>query len=339
MTYSKYFNNDFSSVRPLPLSVTVKGTNTIKKGWNGALEGISMAPVIPTLYGLASPADLFTVDLSEAKTVPMQAIVLAGGEGKRMRPLTELVPKPLVPVDDMPLADFSLDLLEAAGVTRVIMNTLYLAEQIQDYATGRNRRLDNATEYTTVNQSELKNPLSGSFLRVLSTALNGPTFISNADTIIMPTQGRYDTLNPFLALAQEHNESGNDATLLMCHRDHAIGHDGPADYSVNDDGALVWEDSKTGNADHVYMGAAIITPSFVRRVVKEKLLDRGCNQAGGTVESSAVHKLFSKFADPKTRVMQGVGVAVHNGAYYDVANPEMLEQAERAVASLPVRNL
>jgi mannose-1-phosphate guanylyltransferase/phosphomannomutase len=48
----------------------------------------------------------------------MKAVILAGGEGTRLRPLTLGTPKPIVPIVDRPLLKHQLDLLASAGVTR-----------------------------------------------------------------------------------------------------------------------------------------------------------------------------------------------------------------------------
>lgn len=66
-----------------------------------------------------------------------KAFILAAGFGKRMRPLTETTPKPLLQIGGRTLLDHTLDRLEAAGVEDVVINTHYLAEQIEEHLAGR----------------------------------------------------------------------------------------------------------------------------------------------------------------------------------------------------------
>lgn len=58
-------------------------------------------------------------------------MILAAGLGKRMRPLTNTVPKPLLPVGDSTLIELHLNKLAQAGINDVVINTSYLAEKIE----------------------------------------------------------------------------------------------------------------------------------------------------------------------------------------------------------------
>lgn len=63
----------------------------------------------------------------------MKAMILAAGFGNRLRPLTETTPKPLLEVGGKPLLQYHLEALAAAGITDIVINTSWLAEQIEDY--------------------------------------------------------------------------------------------------------------------------------------------------------------------------------------------------------------
>ena len=60
-------------------------------------------------------------------------VVLAGGTGTRLRPYTTVLPKPLMPVGDMPVLEILLRRLAAAGLTRVNLAVGHLAELIEAY--------------------------------------------------------------------------------------------------------------------------------------------------------------------------------------------------------------
>src|SRR5919201_5902881 len=63
----------------------------------------------------------------------MKAVVLVGGEGTRLRPLTETIPKPLVPLVDRPFLAQLLDRLRAAGVDEVLLSSPYLGHRFEEF--------------------------------------------------------------------------------------------------------------------------------------------------------------------------------------------------------------
>ena len=64
----------------------------------------------------------------------MRALLLAAGFGSRLRPLTDTIPKCLVPVHGRPLLDYWLDLVFEGGVDRALLNTHYLADKVRSHA-------------------------------------------------------------------------------------------------------------------------------------------------------------------------------------------------------------
>lgn len=65
--------------------------------------------------------------------VPRRALLLSGGLGTRLRPLTETMPKCLVPIQGRPVLGYWIDMLLDAGVERILINTHYLPDQVRDY--------------------------------------------------------------------------------------------------------------------------------------------------------------------------------------------------------------
>jgi mannose-1-phosphate guanylyltransferase len=63
----------------------------------------------------------------------MKAAILAGGKGTRIRPITDTVPKPMIPIINKPVIEFLIDLLKNHGFDQVIVTTSYLASDIENY--------------------------------------------------------------------------------------------------------------------------------------------------------------------------------------------------------------
>src|SRR3989338_2775178 len=66
-------------------------------------------------------------------TFPTKAVILAGGRGTRLKPITDTVPKALVDVHGRTLTEHLLDLLKKHGVKEVFLSVGYLKEKIKDY--------------------------------------------------------------------------------------------------------------------------------------------------------------------------------------------------------------
>ena len=65
--------------------------------------------------------------------LPVDAVLMAGGKGQRLRPLTEKTPKPLLPVGDKTIIDYNVDNLLSYGVEHIHVTTNYLAEQLEEH--------------------------------------------------------------------------------------------------------------------------------------------------------------------------------------------------------------
>ena len=74
------------------------------------------------------------LDLSEVKALlPVEAVLMAGGRGERLRPLTADTPKPLLPVRGKAIIDHNIDALMACGIERIFVTVNYLREQLEDH--------------------------------------------------------------------------------------------------------------------------------------------------------------------------------------------------------------
>lgn len=68
----------------------------------------------------------------------MKAIILAGGRGRRLRPITDYVPKPLIPIKNVPIIEWQLRYLKKSGIKEVIICTGYKQGMIESYLDSKN---------------------------------------------------------------------------------------------------------------------------------------------------------------------------------------------------------
>jgi dTDP-glucose pyrophosphorylase/CBS domain-containing protein len=86
---------------------------------------------MPLLDAAGRVADLVTLDeLLPDHPISLQAMIMAGGLGMRLRPLTETMPKPMLPVGDRPLMERTVEQLRHAGIRQVSIATCYMGEKI-----------------------------------------------------------------------------------------------------------------------------------------------------------------------------------------------------------------
>ncbi len=74
--------------------------------------------------------------------LPIDAVIMAGGRGQRLKPLTDLKPKPLLVVGDKPIIEHNLDRLVLFGIDDIWISLKYLGKQIEDYfGEGKNKNI------------------------------------------------------------------------------------------------------------------------------------------------------------------------------------------------------
>ena len=178
-----------------------------------------------------------------------RAMVLAAGLGTRMRPLTETLPKPLVPVAGKALIDRVLDRLADAGVTKAVVNVHHKADAIEQHLTDRTRpQIEISDE-----RGELLDT-GGGVVKALPLLGEAPFFHVNSDTIwiegVTPNFGR---------LAAMFDAEQMDTLLLLASTTASIGYEGRGDFSMGPDGRLRRRPEREV-VPFVYAGAAILSP-------------------------------------------------------------------------------
>ena len=186
-------------------------------------------------------------------TAPRTAMVLAAGLGERMRPLTDRMPKPLVPVAGKPLIDHVLDRLANAGVERAVVNVHYLADMIERHLKGRT-----TPQIVISDERDRLLNTGGGVVKALAAIGREPFIHVNSDTLWI------DSVRPNLErLAEAFDSAAMDALLLLAPVTTSIGYPGRGDFNMTPDGRL----KKRGERDiapFVYAGVAILRPELFK---------------------------------------------------------------------------
>lgn len=92
-------------------------------------KDIKILPVLSSKKNLIEILDLEKIQ----SVLPLECMIMAGGRGKRLSPLTDNVPKPMLPLGDKPIIEHNIDRLISYGIKKIYISLKYLGEQIQDY--------------------------------------------------------------------------------------------------------------------------------------------------------------------------------------------------------------
>jgi len=175
-------------------------------------------------------------------------MVLAAGLGKRMRPITDTMPKPLVRVAGKTLLDWGLDSLADAGVAKAVVNVHYFPEQIVAHVAGRRQ-----PAVTISDESDGLLDSAGGIVKALPELGVEPFLVINADTFWI------DRDQPNLErLALAWDGSRMDILIMLADIPSATGHSGGTDFLLGPDGTL--KRAAGDPAGLIYAGAAIIHP-------------------------------------------------------------------------------
>lgn len=141
------------------------------------------------------------IDLRATRTrLPVSAILMAGGKGERLRPLTLTTPKPLLQIEGKAIIDYNIEALAAVGVTDITVTTRYLAEQIEEHF---------ATPVAGVSVKCVKEDMPLGTIgaaTLVPLPAHGATIVMNSDLL---------TTVSFEELYLKHMSSGADITIAV----------------------------------------------------------------------------------------------------------------------------
>lgn len=187
----------------------------------------------------------------------MNAMVLAAGLGTRMRPITDTMPKALVPVAGKPLIDHALEALERARAARAVVNVHYLADQMRRHLADRHGIDTPVSDETAVLLDS-----GGGVVHALPFLGSRPFYILNADTFWIEDQSAPEP--NLVSLARAFDASAMDLLLMVADPKQATGHTGGGDFAIGPDGRLT---RYHGSGDAViYAGAIVCDPRIFSKV-------------------------------------------------------------------------
>jgi MurNAc alpha-1-phosphate uridylyltransferase len=181
-----------------------------------------------------------------------RAMILAAGQGVRMRPLTLTRPKPLVQVMGRALLDHCIDRLAAAGIKEILINARYLSEQIVAHAKTR----DDVT-ITIQDETDAELDTGGALVRARPFFQERPVITVNSDSLWI--EGMGSNLKRLMAAW---DDARMDCLLLLAPTWNAIGEIGAGDFKMDALGRVTRRE-KGRMTPFIWPGVQIIHPRFL----------------------------------------------------------------------------
>lgn len=224
------------------------------------------------------------------------AMVLAAGLGKRLRPITETLPKPLVRIAGQTLIDRILDRLVDAGVTDAVVNLHHHADLLAAHLAARARPRLTLLRETTLLET------GGGVRNALPHLGAGPFFVVNGD--ILWRDGKRAVLE---RAASHWDDSTMDALIVLQRTVWAVGYDGDGDFMLSAAGQV----HRPGPGEippYLFAGVQLLHPRLFE---------------GAPEGAFSLARLYDHAARRGR-----LGGIVHDGEWYHAGTPEALREIE-----------
>jgi NDP-sugar pyrophosphorylase family protein len=186
----------------------------------------------------------------------MKAVVLAGGKGTRLAPYTKILPKPLMPIGDMPILEILLHQMKKAGISEVTLTVGHLAELLRAF-------FNNGDRFgLKINYSCENKPLgTAGPLSLISERLTETFLVTNGDVL---------TTLDLSEFVQKHRKSGAIATIASHERQVNID---LGVLQVDDSNALTGYMEKPSYSFQISMGVYVFEPQILEYIPFNQYLD------------------------------------------------------------------
>lgn len=211
------------------------------------------------------------------RQLQIPVVIMAGGKGTRLKPYTDILPKPLIPVGDKTITEHIIERFEKYGCTYFNMIVNYKKNFIKSYFA------DNETKKNIIFTEEERFLGTGGGIALVKPAVKETFFLTNCDILI-------DT--DYARLVDTHRKMGNIITIV-CARKKVVIPYGTVD--INEEGYVKHFKEKPSFEFNTSTGLYVIEPAFLDRIPEDTVIDitdiiQNCIDAGEKVGTYLVEE-------------------------------------------------
>lgn len=195
---------------------------------------------------------LHTTRIKHPFTLPV--VIMAGGQGTRLRPLTNVLPKPLIPIGEQTMVEDIMDRFVECGCEKFYMSVNYKASFIKQYFDGLSSKQYNITFF----QEDKPLGTAGS-LHLLKDRINSTFFVSNCDIIIE---------EDYSEILDYHKHNNNEITVVAALKEFSIPY---GTLETGEGGQLIGLTEKPNLTYKINTGMYILEPHLIREIPSDRL--------------------------------------------------------------------
>ena len=221
-------------------------------------ENLFIVPVVDNkkkIVDIISYKNLDNKNKNKIKNI--QTVIMSGGKGKRLKPFSDILPKPLIPIDDKTIIEHIIKNFQSCGINNFFFLTHYKSEIIKSYLKEKN--IDLKMKYDFICE---KTPLGTSGgLKLLEKKINKDFFVSNCDTLI-----KGDMIDVY----ESHKKNSNVITIIVSYKEYQIPY---GIFKTSNSGKFLDVIEKPKKNYLVNTGVYVLSPKIFKYIKTNQYLD------------------------------------------------------------------
>jgi len=192
--------------------------------------------------------DLFKNQIQERDLLSLPVVIMAGGKGTRLKPLTNVIPKPLIPIGKKTILEEIMDQFESIGCKEFHMSVNYKYDMIEYYLS----QLDHKYNISFFREEKPLGTIGS--VSLLKNKITTPFFVSNCDIIID---------QDYRDVYEYHQNNGNDITIVTAVKNYAIPY---GVIETGDNGVMTGLSEKPEFSYMINTGVYILQPELINEI-------------------------------------------------------------------------